>query len=57
MSHDFLSLNYEKIVHQITKFISQQVKSKKKNGVVIGLSGGLDSSVCLVPSFQSAGKE
>jgi NAD+ synthase len=56
MSHDFLSLNYEKIVHQITKFISQQVKSKKKNGVVIGLSGGLDSSVCLVLASKALGK-
>ena len=56
MSHDFLSLNYEKIVHQITKFISEQVKSRKKNGVVIGLSGGLDSSVCLVLAYKALGK-
>lgn len=56
MSHDFLSLNYEKIVHQITKFISEQVKSRKKNGVVIGLSGGLDSSVCLVLASKALGK-
>ena len=56
MSHDFLSLNYEKVVHQITKFISEQVKSRKKNGVVIGLSGGLDSSVCLVLASKALGK-
>ena len=56
MSHDFLSLNYEEIVHQITKFISEQVKSRKKNGVVIGLSGGLDSSVCLVLASKALGK-
>jgi NAD+ synthase len=56
MSHDFLSLNYEKIVHQITKFISEQVKSRKKNGVVIGLSGGLDSSVCLVLACKALGR-
>ncbi|HXV87714.1 MAG TPA: NAD+ synthase [Nitrososphaeraceae archaeon] len=55
MSHDILSLNYEKIVHQITKFISEQVKSRKKNGVVIGLSGGLDSSVCLVLACKALG--
>jgi len=55
MSHDFLSLNYEKIVHQITRFISEQVKSRKKNGVVIGLSGGLDSSVCLVLACKALG--
>jgi len=56
MSHDFLSLNYEKIVHQITKFISEQVKSRKKNGVVIGISGGLDSSVCLVLASKALAK-
>ena len=56
MSHDFLSLNSEKVVHQITKFISEQVKSRKKNGVVIGLSGGLDSSVCLVLASKALGK-
>ena len=56
MSHDFLSLNYEEIVHQITKFILEQVKSRKKNGVVIGLSGGLDSSVCLVLASKALGK-
>jgi NAD+ synthase len=56
MSHDFLSLKYEEIVHQITKFISEQVKSRKKNGVVIGLSGGLDSSVCLVLASKALGK-
>jgi NAD+ synthase len=48
MSQDFISLDYEKITLQITKFISENVKSRKKTGVVIGLSGGLDSSVCLV---------
>jgi len=56
MSQDFLALNYEKIVRQITKFISEQVKSRKKNGVVVGLSGGLDSSVCLVLASKALGK-
>jgi NAD+ synthase len=57
MSQDFLALNYEKIVLQITKFISEQVKSRKKNGVVIGLSGGLDSSVCLVLASKALGED
>jgi NAD+ synthase len=48
MSQDFTTLNYEKIVARVTKFISEQIKSRKKKGVVIGLSGGLDSSVCLM---------
>jgi NAD+ synthase len=57
MSQDFLALNYEKIVLQITKFISEKVKSRKKNGVVIGLSGGLDSSVCLVLASKALGAD
>ena len=48
LSDDFLKLDYEKVIKKITAFISNEVKSRKKAGVVIGLSGGLDSSVCLV---------
>lgn len=56
MSQDFISADYEKITHRITKFISENVKSRKKSGVVIGLSGGLDSSVCLVLADKALGK-
>jgi NAD+ synthase len=48
MSDDFLTLDYGKVANKITRFISSQVKSRKKNGVVIGLSGGIDSSVCVI---------
>jgi NAD+ synthase len=48
MSEYFLDLNYKKVINEITRFISEQVRSRNKNGVVIGLSGGLDSCVCLV---------
>jgi NAD+ synthase len=48
MSQDSKTLNYEKLILRITRFISEQVKSRRKDGVVIGLSGGLDSSVCLM---------
>ena len=53
MSEDFLNLNYNTIIDEITRFISEQVRSRKKNGVVMGLSGGLDSSVCLVLASRS----
>jgi NAD+ synthase len=53
MSKDFLVLNYGAIIREITGFISKQVKSRKKNGLVIGLSGGLDSSVCLILATKS----
>lgn len=53
MSKEFLVLNYDAIIREITRFISKQVKSRKKNGLVIGLSGGLDSSVCLILATRS----
>ena len=48
MSDDFLTLDYGKVAKNITGFISSQVKLRKKNGIVIGLSGGIDSSVCVI---------
>ena len=48
MSDDFLNLDYGKVANKITRFISSQVKSRKKSGIVIGLSGGIDSSVCVI---------
>lgn len=48
MSQDFLMIDYAKVVTNITKFISGQVRSRKKNGIVVGISGGIDSSVCVV---------
>ncbi|MDW0135693.1 MAG: NAD+ synthase [Nitrososphaeraceae archaeon] len=48
MSDDFLTLDYRKVAKNITRFISNQVKLRKKNGIVVGLSGGIDSSVCLI---------
>jgi NAD+ synthase len=48
MSEDTLNLNYNTIIDEITRFITEQVRARKKNGLVMGLSGGLDSSVCLV---------
>jgi len=56
MSEEFLHLNYNKVIKEITKFISKQVRSKNKNGIVIGLSGGLDSSVCLVLASRAIEK-
>jgi NAD+ synthetase len=53
MSNNFLTLQYGKVAQNITRFISSQVKLRKKNGVVIGLSGGIDSSVCLILACRS----
>lgn len=45
MCDDFLILNYEKVIKKITRFISDQVRTRNKDGVVVGLSGGIDSYV------------
>lgn len=41
-----LKINPQAEVGKIEKFISTQLKDLGKDGVVLGLSGGLDSSVC-----------
>ena len=43
---DELKINPEAEVEKIEKFISTQLEDLGKDGVVLGLSGGLDSSVC-----------
>jgi len=53
LSDKFLKLDYGNLIKKITAFISNEVKSRKKAGVVIGLSGGLDSSVCLVLAWRA----
>ena len=56
MSEKFLHLNYNKVIKEIRNFISKQVRSKNKSGIVIGLSGGLDSSICLVLASRAIEK-
>ncbi len=43
---DELKINPQVEVEKIEKFISTQLEDLGKDGVVLGLSGGLDSSVC-----------
>jgi NAD+ synthase len=49
--------DYSKVSDKIQDFISYQVKSRKKKGVVMGLSGGIDSSVCLVLATKAIGNK
>lgn len=53
MCDDFLILNYEKVIKKITRFISDQVRTRKKDGVTVGLSGGIDSSVTVKLSSRA----
>lgn len=50
--------NIEDVCNQLENFIKFEIKENfKKNGVVIGLSGGLDSSVTATLSVKSLGPE
>ena len=49
--------NQKKIMKQVVDFISNEVRQRKKGGVVIGLSGGLDSSVAAVLSVKALGNK
>lgn len=53
----FLVNDYRGIADKITDFISDQVNSRNKEGVVIGLSGGIDSSVCAVLACKAIGNK
>jgi NAD+ synthase len=47
----------KEIKKNIISWIRKQIKDSKKNGVVLGLSGGLDSSVTAVLCRMALGKE
>lgn len=48
-------LNYDLVVREISSFILNYVSSLNVNGVVIGLSGGVDSSVTAALSVKALG--
>ena len=37
--------DYEEITNQLEKFLKEQIESSKADGLVLGLSGGIDSAV------------
>jgi NAD+ synthase len=50
-------IDFKKIVEEIIKFIVKIVEEAKANGVVVGLSGGVDSSVVATLCVQGLGKD
>jgi len=52
-----LSFSYDKAIERITAFIKESVKEAGARGVVIGLSGGSDSSLATALSVKALGKE
>ena len=56
MSYNPEGYDYSIIIKKIEKFILQKVMESNSNGIVIGLSGGIDSSVCLGLASRSIPK-
>jgi NAD+ synthase len=52
-----LNLNWDKVIKKIIDFIKEEVNNSKSNGVVLGLSGGLDSSVVATLCVKALGKD
>jgi NAD+ synthase len=54
---EILQIDPEKGIDRICEFIRQQVVHMRRDGVVIGLSGGIDSAVCAELCIHALGKE
>ena len=50
-------LDYDYVIERIASFIRDSVKRARATGVVIGLSGGIDSSVTAVLAVKALGRE
>jgi NAD+ synthase len=54
---DVLKIDCESEAERISGFIRDQVKSMHRRGIVIGLSGGIDSALSAALSVKAVGKE
>ncbi|MCS7116689.1 MAG: NAD+ synthase [Nitrososphaerales archaeon] len=54
---EIISLDYSRIIQQIQAYIRDRVINSKKSGVVLGLSGGLDSTVAAFLAKYALGKD
>lgn len=52
-----LEINYEHVTEEITSFIRNYVKSSNRDGVVLGLSGGIDSTVTAYLCVKALGRD
>lgn len=50
-------MNYESISQEIMNFMKQETKSRKSNGVVLGISGGIDSTVLAYLATRAIGSK
>ena len=56
-SKEVLKINCEVEADRISVFIKDQVLSMHREGIIIGLSGGVDSALCAALSVKAIGKE
>jgi len=50
-------MNFELISQEIMNFIKKETESRKSNGVVLGISGGIDSTVLAYLATRAIGPE
>ncbi|WP_456422961.1 NAD+ synthase [Thermococcus sp.] len=50
-------LDYERVTEKLTSFIQEKVDDSKASGVVIGVSGGIDSATTAYLAVKALGKE
>jgi len=51
------SMNFESISQEIMNFIKKETRSRESNGVVLGISGGIDSTVLAYLATSAIGPE
>jgi NAD+ synthase len=47
----------QNIIRSITKFIKSEIKARESEGVIVGMSGGVDSSVAAILAVKALGAE
>jgi len=57
LDKDALKLDFEKTTHEIVEFIRKIVEEANAAGVVVGLSGGVDSSLVATLCVRAMGRE
>jgi NAD+ synthase len=54
---DVLKLDCKSEVERICGFIRQELRDMKRDGIVVGLSGGIDSALCAALCVEAIGKD